>query len=729
MEQPIRQPGKGFRHVWIAQTAATILGTAFWLILAIVLHPVAYGHIAWLVSIATLVSALCGLGLGTMIATYYPREESKELLSTSVLVTLISGSAGGIATAALLINWVDSALAAFVGLLVIALSLFSIAFYSELGNRAYKQYMWLWIGARTLALVLPLAFYFVWGSTTALLAGLIAGYFLFGTWVLRHLANGIRFTELRKKTGFSLRAWGSSLAGASLYFLDKILIGILFPLGVLGVYQFGFRVFLLLAILPNSLFFYLLPEKSGGGEVGKLERRGVILSLGLALSMFFLAPAIASNVFPEFREGIDTIRIMSVAIVPATLARIRSSEFYSTERASIVLGSNLFGLAVGVSCIVIAFTRGLGLTGLAASMLAGQLGLLAGLIVLPRLLRFGLPGRMGMGLIGVLVAAALMTSSFSIVFPQITVRNGRVIGTGVAMDTQVVIQILAHDEVEARQAREAIRDAFREIDRIEELMSATDPASEIYRLNNSGTQWVGLSEEVVYVLMKAQEYSALTDGSFDVTVKPLVDFWMEEVRLSGNLPTADRLSGHLDLVNYSDLVIDEQGSRARFAREGMEVTMGGIAKGYAVDRACEVLMSRGLENALVDIGGDIRAIGMTPWRIGIADPRTTEGLLGVIDLVNRSVATSGDYQRYLLIGAERIHHIISPRTGDPARESISVTIIAEDSLTADALSTGVFVMGPERGKVLLDTIGVAGLMIDAEGRMTLSEYWDYDING
>ena len=729
MEQPIRQPGEGFRHVWIAQTAATILGTAFWLILAIVLHPVAYGHIAWLVSIATLVSALCGLGLGTMIATYYPREESKRLLSTSVLVTLISGSAGGIATAALLSIWVDSILAALVGLLVIALSLFSIAFYSELGKRAYKKYMWLWIGARTLALVLPLVFYFVWGSTTALLAGLMAGYFLFGTWVLRQLANGVGFTELRKKTGFSLRAWGSSLAGASLYFFDKVLIGILFPMGVLGVYQFGFRVFLLLTILPNALFFYLLPEKSGGGEVRMLERRGVLLSLGLAVSMFFLAPAIASNVFPEFREGIDTIRIMSVAIVPATLARIRSSEFYSTERASIVLGSNLFGLTVGISCIVIAFTHGLGLTGLAASMLAGQLGLLAGLIALPRLLRFGLPGRLGIGLIGVLVTAALMTSSFSIVFPQITVTDGRVIGTGVAMDTQVVIQIPAHDEVDIRQAREAIREAFREIDRIEELMSATDPASEIYRLNNSGTQWVGLSEEVIYVLMKAQEYSALTDGSFDVTVKPLVDFWMEEVRLSGKLPTADRLSAYLDLVNYSDLVIDEQGSRARFARERMEVTMGGIAKGYAVDRACEVLMSRGLKGALVDIGGDIRAIGVVPWRIGIADPRTTEGLLGVIDLVNRSVATSGDYQRYLLIGAERIHHIINPKTGEPARESISVTIIAEDSLIADALSTAVFVMGPERGKVLLDTIGVAGLMIDSEGMMTVSEYWDYDISG
>ncbi|MFU8797010.1 MAG: hypothetical protein ACNA7X_06985, partial [Dehalococcoidia bacterium] len=144
MEQATNRPGKGFRHVWIAQTVATVLGTSLWLILAAMLHPVAYGHIAWLVSIATLVSALCGLGLGTMIATYHPKEESGKLLSTSVLVTLISGSGGGIATAAILNIWVDTSLAALVGLLIVALSLFSVAFYSELGNRAYERYMWMW---------------------------------------------------------------------------------------------------------------------------------------------------------------------------------------------------------------------------------------------------------------------------------------------------------------------------------------------------------------------------------------------------------------------------------------------------------------------------------------------------------------------------------------------------------------------------------------------------------
>ena len=715
--------------MWIAQTTATLLGTAFWLILALVLHPVAYGHIAWLISIATLVSALCGLGLGTMIATYHPREESKKLVSSAVLVTLISSSAGGITTAAILNISEDSSFASLVGLLVVALALFSIAFYTELGRREYNKYMWLWIGVRAAGLVLPLAIYFRWNETAGLLAGLAASYLLFGAWVLRHLANGLGFGELRKKTAFSLRAWGSSLAWASLNFFDKILIGVLFPLSVLAVYQFSFRIFLLLAIVPNALFFYLLPEKSGGGEVRKLERTGVFMSVGLALATFLLAPVIASHVFPEFQEGIDTIRIMGLAIVPATLARIRSSELYSVERASIVLGSNLFGLAIGVSCIVIAFTQGLGLTGLAASMLASQLGLLGGLLILPRLLKLGLAGRIGLGFMGVMMVSALMISSFSIAFPRITVEEGRVKGSHLAMDTVVTIQVLADGEEEIRNAREAVREAFREIDRIEKLMSATDPASQIYRLNNSGTQWVELSPEVIHVLKKAQEYSMLTDGSFDVTVKPLVDLWMEEVKRSGKIPTGDRLSGILELVNYTNLIIDETNGRARFAKERMGVTLGGIAKGYAVDRACEILANKGIEHALVDVGGDIRAIGTRPWRIGIADPRAEGRLLGVIELESGAIATSGDYQRYHLIGAERVHHIIDPRTGEPARGSMSITIVADDSLTADALSTSIFIIGPHNGKALLDAIGVAGLMIDSEGSMTTSDYWDYDMSG
>ncbi|HEU65932.1 MAG TPA: hypothetical protein ENN57_04605 [Chloroflexi bacterium] len=727
MEKPVKRNGRGFAQVGVGQTAATVLGTAFWLILAVTIHPVAYGHLAWLVSIATLVSALCSLGLGTMIATYYPREENKRLLSTSVFLSLVSGGVGGVVTAVVLGLWVesvDSLFAVLAGLLVVALSLFSIAFYIELGKQAYRKYMWLWIGVRGASLALPLIFYFTWGAVAGLLGGLIAAYFIFGTWVLKYLINGLDFGEVTKKAGFSLRAWGSNLAGVSLNFLDKILIGALFPLSILAIYQFSFRIFLLLAIVPNTLFFYLLPEKSGGGEAKKLEKVWIFVSIGLAIATFFLAPYITSHVFPDFREGIDTIRIMGLAIIPTTLARIKSSDLFSREKAAIVLGANLFGLAIGITGIVVTFTQGFGLIGLAVSMLASQIGLLGGLVALPGLLKFGLPGRIGLGFMGFIVASALMMSFLSVILPQITVEDGKVIGRHEAMNTQVTIQVLVDDEEEIKQAKEAINAAFREIDRVEKLMSATDPDSQIYKLNNSGTQGVELSDEVIYVLKMAKEYAILTDGHFEPTVKPLVDFWMEEVKKSGEMP-GDELAGILKLVDYNNLIIDEKNNRARFNKEGMAVTLGGIAKGYAVDRACEVLRGNGIEDALVDIGGDIRVIGTSSWRIGIRDPRA-EKVLGVIELENKAIATSGDYVRYIpLIGAERIHHIINPKTGEPARDSMSTTIVAEDCLSADALSTGIFVMGPEKGKVLLDSVEVGGLIIDSEGEIITSDYWGY----
>jgi FAD:protein FMN transferase len=229
------------------------------------------------------------------------------------------------------------------------------------------------------------------------------------------------------------------------------------------------------------------------------------------------------------------------------------------------------------------------------------------------------------------------------------------------------------------------------------------------------------------VLKRATEYSILTDGYFDVTVKPLVDFWMKEVKRSGKIPTGDELSQYLELVDYRNLIIDEDNNRARFNKDEMEVTLGGIAKGYAIDRVCAILESRGIGDALVDIGGDIRAIGEKSWTIGIVDPRVEGELLGVIQLENKAIATSGDYMRYHLIGAERIHHIIDPKTGEPAGDSISVTIVAQDSLSADALSTGVFVIGPEKGRGLLDSIRVGGLIVGPEGEIITSDYWDYDM--
>jgi thiamine biosynthesis lipoprotein len=218
-------------------------------------------------------------------------------------------------------------------------------------------------------------------------------------------------------------------------------------------------------------------------------------------------------------------------------------------------------------------------------------------------------------------------------------------------------------------------------------------------------------------------FASISGGAFDPTVKPLVDLWMEKVRAWGRLPTTGELSKALALVGWQNLVIDEHKGRARFLKQGMAITLGGIAKGYAVDRAVEVLKDSGIERALVDIGGDIRGFGPKTWRIAIQHPRDEYEWLEVIDLKNSAVATSGDYRQFFLLGERRVHHILDPKTGEPADAVMSVTVVARNCLDADALTTLVFVLGPEKGKELLDSLEVPGLIVDSAGQIIMSEAW------
>ncbi|MEA1904800.1 MAG: FAD:protein FMN transferase, partial [Candidatus Hadarchaeota archaeon] len=306
----------------------------------------------------------------------------------------------------------------------------------------------------------------------------------------------------------------------------------------------------------------------------------------------------------------------------------------------------------------------------------------------------------------------------------IETHGEKVRGTGLAMGTTVSITVI---EENTEKAEMAIRSAFDEINRVEELMSDKKETSEIYTLNHRETGWVNLSPEVLHVLKEAKKYSGLTNSCFDPTVKPLVSLWMERVRERGKIPEPYELSKGLELVGWENLVIDENGGRARFLKDGMEITLGGIAKGYAVDRACEVLLKSGVQRSLVDIGGDIRAIGTGSWTIAIQHPRQEDERLGIIELENRAVATSGDYRRYFFLGSRRVHHIINPKTGRPADACMSVTIVAENCICADALSTGVFVAGPEEGKTLLSSLGIKGLIVNSEGELITSKPWDFSL--
>lgn len=273
------------------------------------------------------------------------------------------------------------------------------------------------------------------------------------------------------------------------------------------------------------------------------------------------------------------------------------------------------------------------------------------------------------------------------------------------MDT--VITITAYGP----KAAEAVNAAMAEMRRIADLMNADDPKSEVSRINeNAGRRPVRVSEDTFQVLKVAQRYSELSGGAFDVTVRPLVVLWGIGKK-DKYVPDAAAIERARALVNWRDLVLDEGARTVYLKREGMGIDLGGAAKGYAADRAREVLLKYGVRSALIDAGGNIWAVGRRPdgrpWRIGIKNPRPEHGgeLLAVMPSEDLTLVTSGDYERYFIRDGVRYHHIFDPRTGRPASKAISATIIGKNSLEADILSTAVFILGPDQGLALIRRLG------------------------
>ncbi|HHY92928.1 MAG TPA: FAD:protein FMN transferase, partial [Firmicutes bacterium] len=273
------------------------------------------------------------------------------------------------------------------------------------------------------------------------------------------------------------------------------------------------------------------------------------------------------------------------------------------------------------------------------------------------------------------------------------------------MDT--VITITAY----GAGAPAAVDAALAEMRRIADLMNADDPQSEVSRVNaNAGQRPVRVSPETFQLLQLAQRYAQLSDGAFDVTVRPLVVLWGIGKK-DKYVPSDADIARARSLVNYRDLVLDEATRTVYLKRPGMGIDLGGAAKGYAADRARDVLVRAGIRSALIDAGGNIWAVGKRPdgqlWRIGIRNPRPEHGgeLLAVLPSEDLTLVTSGDYERYFMKSGVRYHHIFDPHTGRPARRAISATIVGKNSGEADILSTTVFVLGPERGLELIRKLG------------------------
>ncbi len=288
------------------------------------------------------------------------------------------------------------------------------------------------------------------------------------------------------------------------------------------------------------------------------------------------------------------------------------------------------------------------------------------------------------------------------------------------MDTQVTVTLYGVDE---RKADTITKEAFAEMERLEGIFSRHIEGSDMDRINRAaGLEWTEVSPEVILVLQKALEFSRLTEGAFDPTVAPLLELWGFGEEEDERLPSAAEIEEALLLVGYEKVEIDEEGYRVFLAEEGMRLDLGGIAKGFIVDRGQQVIEEWGVKGSFVNAGGDINISGSKPdgeqWKVAVQDPREPQKWVAILHLDQGSVATSGDYQRFFEVDGERYHHIIDPESGWPALGVTNATVLASDTLTADALSTVVFVLGTERGLELLETLAdVEGVLIDNKGEI------------
>ena len=270
-----------------------------------------------------------------------------------------------------------------------------------------------------------------------------------------------------------------------------------------------------------------------------------------------------------------------------------------------------------------------------------------------------------------------------------------------------------------RKVDAAIRAAFAAIESVDAALSTYDRESELSFLNRHG-YLDNPSDMVVENIRASLSYSRLTGGAFDITILPILRLY-ESSFAEGREPTVAEIEEALDLVDYTSVRI--LGDRIEIG-EGQQITLGGFAKGYGVDMAIAALESAGIENAIVEAGGDLRVLGSRSdaesWRIAIRNPRDSSEFLTRLAVPNRAVVTSGDYERYYDAQRE-YHHIIDPTTGRSAAELISVTLIAETAFEADALSTAVFVLGPIDGLAFVEALdGVEALFITRSRRLIRS---------
>jgi len=304
----------------------------------------------------------------------------------------------------------------------------------------------------------------------------------------------------------------------------------------------------------------------------------------------------------------------------------------------------------------------------------------------------------------------------------------RVQGEGAAMGTHLAFAAYTTPSVDAKKAREAFDAAIAEIKRVEAVMTTWRPDSEISRINAAaGKSAVAVSDETIAIVKASIHTSEISEGTFDITFQTLHGLWKFDEDRDPHPPAEKDVKERLAFVGWKNIKVDEAAKTVMLTKERTKIGLGGIAKGYAVDRAVAVLEKAGLTSFFVQAGGDLFARGKKPdgsdWQAGIRDPRGPENKwFALLPLSDHAFSTAGDYERSYIVNGKRYHHIIDPRTGFPATACRSVTIWAPSALVADEIDDAVFILGPEKGLKLVESLdGVGAVIVDAKNNVWVSK--------
>ena len=290
-------------------------------------------------------------------------------------------------------------------------------------------------------------------------------------------------------------------------------------------------------------------------------------------------------------------------------------------------------------------------------------------------------------------------------------------------DTVVTVTVYTDDNELLSQMEE-------ECMRYENMLSKTVEGSDVWNINHSAGSRVPVSEETRSLILKALEFSRLSDGRFDISIEPCVSLWDFTSEDRGVLPDADELAAAAAKVDWTKIDVNEDGV---LIPEGMSIDLGAIAKGYISDRIADFLVAGGVESALLNVGGNVRTVGSKPdgsdWRIGIQDPEGVrdQSIVGVLSLSNNAVVTSGIYERGFTLDGVVYHHILDPKTGWSVQNELAgVSIVTAEACTADALSTTIFAMGLEEGHQFIEALeGVDAIFVTRDGDIS----WTSGLDG